>query len=300
MFSRKSFLFVFSLLFLCFGIVSCSREIAHKQKEAREHFDKRQYEKAVQVLETISPGKRNPNISLLLGKSYSALFEFSKADRILKEMLSRYPSSKDSLIRTYLEIADKFRRRKREDLSVRVYLSILEVESDYNIGNGFYTLGHYFYLRNDIVRARTFLENGVLNIKDRKTLTRAKIELMDIYEQLGMLKEAFDLSGNDESGDIIFRRGKVSYSLAKDFFSKNHFDSALAYCESIIQIKSPKMLLDDTYFLMGEIYSEEGCYRDALKCYKEVVKLDKFENSDIASIARKKIDILSRLYKEEM
>jgi len=297
---RKVFFLASSAMLVCVGIFGCSRGITLKTKQAQEHFEKRQYKKAIEILETVKPGRRTPSIDILLGKSYSALFEFNKANIILKEMLGRYPSSKDSLIKTYMEIARRFERRKRNDLSVKVYLSLLEVENDYNIGNGFYTLGHFYYLRNDVTKARQFFEKGVVNIIDRKILTKTKSELIDIYEKQGMLKEAFDISLDDPSGEIIFRRGKISYSLAKNFFSKNDFDSALAYCESVVKIKSPKTLLDDTYFLMGEIYSEEGYYTDAIKYYKEVVKLDKYGNNEIAAVARKKIDILTRLHKEGM
>ena len=281
------------VIFLLFA--GCNRDVKKKGKEAREHFKNAEYSKVIEVLETIKPSRRTASLDLLLGKSYSVLFEFEKTDHIFRNTYRKHPSFKDSILVTYMEIADRFERRKRVDLAVKVYSSLHEIESEYNIDKGFYTLGHFYYARNDLIQAKGFFERGINNISDSRVLTKTKIELMDIYENLGMLKAAIEISDNESSTEIIYRRGKMSYELAKEFFSEREFDSALVYCEFVLEINTPKTLIDDTYYLQGEIYSARGSYNDALKCYREVVKMDRFGNNEIASMARRKIEVLTQL-----
>ncbi len=290
---KKNFNLIIYLIIAFFSLTGCYGEIANKGKKAREYFANCQYKRVIETLETIKPSRRTANIDFLLGKSYIALFEFDKADQIFKNLFKRYPTFKDSLITAYLYTAERFEKRKRIDLAVKAYTSLLGIESEYNLGKGFYTMGHYYYSRNDLIKAKEFFERGIDNITDKRTLTKAKIELMDIYETIGMFKEAVEVSGSDINPDILYRKGKLSYKLAKDFFSLKELDSALVYCEKIIEINSPKILVDDTYFLMGEIYSEIGNYSNAVQCYREVVKLDRFQKSKIALLAKKKIEVLT-------
>lgn len=296
---KNIFHFTIFTVILFLYLVGCNREAAIKGKQAREYFNNQEYNKVIEILETIKPSRRTATVSLLLGKSYSAIFEFDKADHIFMNIFKRYPYLKDSLVTAYISIADRFEKRKRTDLAVKAYRSLLNIESEYNLDNGFYTLGHYYYIRNDLEEAMNFFEKGIDNITEPHILAKVKTELMDIYDTVGMLKKAIEISVDDSSSDIIYRRGKISYKLAKDLFAGKEFDSALVYCKNIIEINSPKTLIDDTYFLMGEIYSACGNYNNALRCYREVVKLDRFRNSEIASLARKKIGVLTQLRKGE-
>ena len=197
----------------------------------------------------------------------------------------------------YLLMAERFEKRKRTDLAIMAYTSLLELESEYNIGNGFYILGYHYVETNDLAKAMLFFEKAVEHITDKRLLTKSKIELIDIYEVVGQYREAIEISLEDPSTDIVFRRGKLSYLYARSLFSKKEFDSALTYCESIIVINSPRSLIDDTYFLMGEIFSANNNYKQAVKCYKEVVKMDKFGNNELAALARKKIEVMTRFKK---
>jgi tetratricopeptide (TPR) repeat protein len=142
-----------------------------------------------------------------------------------------------------------------------------------------------------------FFEKAVEHVTDKRLLTKSKIELIDIYEIVGRYREAIEISLEDPSTDIVFRRGKMSFLYAQSLFSKKEYDSALAYCESIIVLNTPRSIIDDTYFLMGEIFSADNNYKQAVRCYKEVVKLDKYGNSELAAMARKKIEVMTRFNK---
>ncbi|TET24279.1 MAG: tetratricopeptide repeat protein [Candidatus Cloacimonadota bacterium] len=290
----KYFSFLLCCLFGFMMIAGCSSESAVKLKRAQEHFDNSEYISVIRILETINPVKRGSRVNLLLGKAYAVQFEFEKADHVLKSAFEQFPSTKDSLIAAYLTMAKRFEKRKRVDLAIKAYLSLLGIESEYNIGNGFYVLGHHYYESNDLARAMQFFEKGIETISDPRILRKTKIELIDIYELVGKLKEAIEISANDPSTDIIFRRGKLSFQYAKSLFSAKEFDSALAYCESVIIINAPQTIIDDTYFLMGEIHASNNDYKNAIRCYKEVMKFDKFENNKLAAIAKKKIAVLTR------
>lgn len=275
----------------------CNREARVKIARAREHMEKREYGRAVETLETISPSRRTANVNLLLAEVYGIRFEFEKADHALRTTYERFPARKDTVLSAYLSLAERFEKRKRTDLAILAYTSLLELESEYNIGNGFYLLGHHYVETNDLAKAMLYFEKAVEYVTDKRTLTRSKIELIDIYEGVGRYREAIEISLDDQSTDIVFRRGKLSFLYAQALFSKKEFDSALAYCESIIVINSPRSLIDDTYFLMGEIFSADNNYKEAVKCYREVVKLDKFGNSELAAMARKKIEVMTRFEK---
>jgi tetratricopeptide (TPR) repeat protein len=292
---RKRVLLVVSFtLVIAITITACGIEVKRKERKAREYFKKNQYRKVVEILNTIPQEKRPVSVSILLGKAYCIQFEFEKGDQAFRSSCERYPAAKDTILHAYILMAERFNKRKREDLAIKAYTSILEMESEFNIENGFYTLGHFYLSRNDLLRAMEMYEKGVETISDERILRETKVELMDVYEELGKLKKAIEISAEDLSKDIIYRRGKISYKLAKDFFAEKVYDSALIYCESLLVISTPRPLIDDTYFLMGEIYSSQGNYTDAVKYYKEVLKLDRFGNSELAAIAKKKVEILTQ------
>jgi tetratricopeptide (TPR) repeat protein len=286
-----SYLFIGVVVLLCTG---CNREARVKIHRAQEYMEKHEYGRAAETLETINPSRRTANVNLLLGKIYGIRFEFEKADHALQTTYDRFPAYRDSVLSTYRSIAERFVARKRTDLAILAYTSLLDLESEYNIGDGFYILGHHYVETNDLAKAMLFLEKAVAHVNDRRMLTKSKIELIDIYEVVGRYPEAIELALEEESTELVFRRGKLSYLYAQSLFSKREYDSALAYCESIIVIQSPRSLIDDTYFLMGEIFSANNNYLQAVKCYKEVVKMDKFGNSELAEMARKKIEVMSR------
>lgn len=290
---RDYFLLIILFLFLFFS--GCNLALRSKEKKAKESFKNHKYSDAIDILETIEPEKRSVDINILLGRSYGAIFEFDKADRIFKQTLKQNPSVKESLLVVYMNIARRFEKRKRTNLAVNAYNSLLQIESDYNIESGFYTLGHYHFLQNNLPEAKKYLEKGIRGITETGLLTKTKIELMDVYETLGMFDKAFEISVDETSKDINYRRGNISFKLAKELFARENFDSALVYCESILVINTPKTIIDDTYFLMGDIYSERGNYSKALKCYKKVVKLDKYGKNRVASMARKKIEAIEQL-----
>jgi tetratricopeptide (TPR) repeat protein len=291
--SRNYFLVIIVFLFLFFS--GCNLAIRGKEKKARESFKNHKYSEAIDVLETINPEKRTININILLGRAYGAIFEFEKADCIFKQTLKRNPSVKESLLVVYMSVAHRYEKRKRIDLAIEAYNSLLQIENEYNIESGFYILGHYYFLQNNLPEAMKYLEKGIQSISEPDLLKKTKIELMDVYETLGIFDKAFEISADETSKDINYRRGKISFKLAKKLFSKEQFDSALVYCESILVINTPKTLIDDTYFLMGDIYSERGNYSKALKCYKQVIKLDRYGKNRVALVARRKIEAIEQL-----
>jgi len=288
----KKFLLL-SLIFVSFVLFACDREIVKKEKEARTYFDKKQFSKVIEMIEPIKPSRRGPRLSLILGKSYGELMEFNKANLIFNTIAKRYPSYKDSLITVYLLLAKKFEKRKRNDIAVKSYNAILSLEGEYNIGDGFYTMGHYYYALNNVEKAREFFEKGIENITNANILKKARSELMSLYESLGMYKKAVDVSDGDSSTDILYKKGEIEYKLAKELFSRESFDSALVYCQDIIVINTPKTLIDDAYFLSGEIYSSIGDYKSALASYKKVIRLDMYRNTPIASLAKERIKALN-------
>jgi tetratricopeptide (TPR) repeat protein len=272
----------------------CNREAAVKLRRAQRHIEQNEYARAIEILETINPSNRTARVNLMLGRAYANQFEFEKADHALRSTCERFPAFKDSVLATFLSMAERFEKRKRTDLAIRAYSSLLDLESEYNIEKGFYTLGHYYVETNDLARAMIFLEKAVAHVTDKALLTRSKVELIDIYESLGRYREAIDLSLDDPSTDIVFRRGKLSYLYAQSLFSKREFDSALAYCESVLVINTPRSIIDDTYYLMGEIFSANNNFKKAVECYREVVKMDKFGKSQLAVLARKKIEAMDK------
>ncbi len=276
---------------------ACNREARVKMRRAQEHIEKHEYGRAVETLETIEPSRRTPGVNLLLAEVHALRFEFEQADHVLRATYERFPACKDTVLVSYLLMAERFQQRKRTDLAIRAYAALLDLENEYNIQDGFYILGHHYAETNDLAKAMLFFEKAVEHVADKRLLAKSKIELMDIYESMGKYREAITLSLDDTSTDIVFRRGKLSFLYAQDLFSKKEYDSALAYCESVIVINTPRSLIDDTYFLMGEIFTADNNYSEAVKCYREVVKMDKFGNNELAAYARKKIEAMSRFHK---
>ena len=96
-----------------------------------------------------------------------------------------------------------------------------------------------------------------------------------------------------EDAELQFILGETYYNLGRHYKEMDMPDSALYYLNLLIQFGTPKIYLDDAYFLKGQIYYEMGEREKALESFYKVLTIAP-PRSAIARRAREMINEIEK------
>lgn len=80
--------------------------------------------------------------------------------------------------------------------------------------------------------------------------------------------------------------GRVAYQLAESGWKAGDAGSALGYIEEVLAFGQPPFLMDEAWFLRGEILAEQGQTREALTAFEQVLSLNPSGQGRIVEEAR--------------
>ncbi|MEA1996670.1 MAG: tetratricopeptide repeat protein, partial [Gemmatimonadota bacterium] len=87
-----------------------------------------------------------------------------------------------------------------------------------------------------------------------------------------------------------WHRGLCCYPLAQKLFEDGEIEQAFYYLDEVISAGQPQHLVDDAYFLRGEILLSQNFPDEAKEAFSQVVKLNRvYWKEKIAEQARKRI-----------
>ena len=158
-------------------------------------------------------------------------------------------------------------------------------------------VGDVYAKRGDYPQAaRLYLE-----VQDEEFLQIARKKALSVLLKGEMLDEAMHVAeeamADRPDEETMYLYGEVAYKIAKRFYDQGSFRRALLYAEKVISVKKPPLLVDDAYFLCGEINFALKDYKTAEDCYKKVLSLDPYRQSPLTAKAKDRLKALRRVRK---
>jgi tetratricopeptide (TPR) repeat protein len=237
-----------------------------------------------------------------IGKVYVKKGDFFQA----KKYFDRYFSTVNSepspeVLLDYLQIAVERGKAGDNGTMVRALEEILAVDPSYSLGKYYFDLGEYYYQQSDFHKAVSYFLRAVPLEVQVDHRDEYLFHLALSYEKLLDYANAFlyfdqylaQYPQGSQVEQARWHRGSCCFPLARDFFDRGELDQAASYLDRIISSGQPQNLLDDAWYLRGEIFLAQERPEEARNAFQEVLKLNRYYWKErIADQARRQINEL--------
>ncbi len=282
----KIYLFFISLLL----ITSCRRESNYAK--AFEYYHSLRPTRALILLEN----SQNPKEIYLQGEIYLNLNDPRRALKSFDRLIDTDPRWKAKTLKKLLQAGNEAAEKGKDFTAVTIYLKILEFEPDFDMEEKNILMGNWFFDSRDYQQSIDYYIKGMkyksLDSDLRLKLAQCYINTDDLVSAYDVLKEATkELS----SWRLRYWLGKTSFKLAEKRIKEGNYDSAELYLKELITLGMPKVLIDDAYFLLGDIKLSQEEYTDASGYYDKVLELNKFAKPKIRREAEEALEIIKNM-----
>jgi len=282
----KIYLFFISLLL----ITSCRRESNYAK--AFEYYHSLRPTRALILLEN----SQNPKEIYLQGEIYLNLNDPRRALKSFDRLIDTDPRWKAKTLKKLLQAGNEAAEKGKDFTAVTIYLKILEFEPDFDMEEKNILMGNWFFDSRDYEQSIDYYIKGMkyksLDSDLRLKLAQCYINTDDLVSAYDVLKEATkELS----SWRLRYWLGKTSFKLAEKRIKEGNYDSAELYLKELITLGMPKVLIDDAYFLLGDIKLSQEEYTDASGYYDKVLELNKFAKPKIRREAEEALEIIKNM-----
>lgn len=242
---------------------------------------------------------KNSNIPreiYLEGSIYLQLNDPRRAIKAFNRLIEIDPGWKQSVLLELEKSADETITRGMDFAAIMMLEKILEYNPEFELGVKNFFLGNWYFDSRNYDRAIDFYEAGLLydslNIDALFKLAQCFIHEEELLSAYQTLKRGVEIHNHWR---FKYWLGKVSFMLAKKRFGEGNYSSAELYLAQIIWLNLPKVLVDDAYFLLGDIRLAQEKYKEAKSYYERVLKINKFAKPKIVRDAEERLKILKSM-----
>lgn len=280
------------LLVLCACVSRAERE---KLRQAQILVSRRQYGAAIAALESFKDVRRLP-VQYTLALAYLGRNQFPEAAYRFGIVTSLNPAYRDSVSAHY--------RRKAQNLAriqdrMRALYCLSQAQAlTPDLGEDFFLLADLYQQNGEYGLAAASYEQGLLAAPGSRSRRDAYEDLINCYRQLGDLRQALATAQRalgERFYDLSILYGEIAYAAAQEFFRQGELDSAQAALQRTLEVQRPTMLLDDAYFLLGEVRFQQGDYAAAETAYGNVKRVDPYERSPLIRRAEERLAVIARM-----
>jgi tetratricopeptide (TPR) repeat protein len=285
---KKYRLHLFFILFVL--ITSCERQSNYNK--AFEYYHSLRPTRALILLENSTI----PKEIYLQGEIYLNLNDPRRALKSFERLIDTDPRWKTKVLKKLLQAGNESSKKGKDFMAVMIYSKILEFEPEFDLHEKNILMGNWFFDSGDYEQSIDYYIKGInyeaRNEDLRLKLARCYINTNDLVSAYDVLKEAIkDLPG----WRLRYWLGKTSFDLAEKRIKEGNYDSAELYLKELISLGIPKVLIDDAYFLMGDIKLSREEYTDAANYYNKVLDLNKFAKPKIRREAEEALEIIKNM-----
>lgn len=265
---------------------------------------KSNYEKALVYYRTMKSTKallllKNsevPKEAFLEGKIYIRLNDPRRAIKAFDRLLSIDSLWKDRVVDELKKEVDKAIIKDRDFTANLMLNKILEIKPDFELKSGNFFLGDWNFDSRNYERAVDFytagLEYDSTNMNARFKLSQCYIHLDDLMKAYQTVKKGIEIH---QHWRFRYWMGKISYMLAEKRLDVGNYSSAELYLGKVISLGLPEVLVDDAYFLLGDIRFAQERYNEAKSCYKKVLRINRFAKPQIVVEARERLKMIQSM-----
>ncbi|MEA1912227.1 MAG: tetratricopeptide repeat protein [candidate division WOR-3 bacterium] len=240
-----------------------------------------------------------PREVYLEGKIYLTLNDPRRALKSFEKLIEIAPEWKEKALVDLKKAGEDANRKGKDFTAVLIYNKILEYDPDFELGMKNFLLGDWYFDSQNYDKAIEFYQAGLdydsLNVEVRLKLAQCFIHNDDLVSSYETLKKGME---TNSYWRFKYWVGKVSFQLAKKRYKEGNYNSAELYLGEVISASLPKVLVDDAYFLLGDIRLSQEKYQEAKSCYREVLKINRFAEPKIAREAKDRLRIIENMEKK--
>lgn len=238
-----------------------------------------------------------PKEIYLQGEIYLNLNDPRRALKSFERLIDTDPRWKTKVLKKLLQAGNEASKKGKDFTAVKIYSKILEFEGEFDLQEKNMLMGDWFFDSRDYEQSIDYYIKGIKHhTRDedlRLRLAQCYINTNDLVSAYDVLKEATkELS---RSWRLRYWLGKTSFKLAEKRIREGNYDSAELYLKELISLGMPKVLIDDAYFLLGDIKLSQENYTDAADYYNKVLDLNKFAKPKIRREAEEALEIIKNM-----
>jgi tetratricopeptide (TPR) repeat protein len=284
-------LFILPLL-----ISGCRRESNYIK--ASEYYHSLRPTRALILLENSTI----PKEIYLQAEIYLNLNDPRRALKSFDKLIDIDPQWKTKVLKRLLQEGNDASKKRKDFTAVTIYSKILEFEPDFDLREKNILMGNWFFDSREYEKSIDFYIKGIKydpnNANLRLKLAQCYININDLVSAYDVLKEATKELTNwrlTSNWRLTYWLGKISFKLAEKRLEEGNYDSAELYLQELISLGTPEVLIDDAYFLMGDIKLSQEKYKEAVYCYNKVLDLNKFAKPKIRREAEEALQIIKNM-----
>ncbi len=228
---------------------------------------------------------------------------------IKEETLKTY--EKDSIINLFDMLTQKLWDDGMGSRAIKNWAYLLKYVPTLNIGRGFYPLAMESlkvikeefpsYEASLSTKEKERVERTLFYLMNALSMTKNRIVRMDLYNGIvDLLIRLHDYNralvwinkGMADIGDnsgLRVKKGIMLFQLIEKSLMKENESKALEYTSLFIANGTPQNLLDDVYYIRGELFYKKGLLKQAQSAYQQVVKMHLYDSDFLKTKAQQRL-----------
>jgi tetratricopeptide (TPR) repeat protein len=184
----------------------------------------------------------------------------------------------------YYELGESRKQKGDTDSAIKAFAKVLELDPSYDLGKNFFYLGDYYFERGKFNECINAYQKATLEFPDSPKAKQAHFRMAKSYLESGNYKAALDEAQNflglyekldiTTQTEIKWIKGQAAYNLAERALEEKNYETAVSYARMVINTGVPKVLIDDSYFILGDSYLGLEQISDAKDAYNHVLRLN--------------------------
>ncbi len=216
-----------------------------------------------------------------LAHGYARLGRLNEATEYYSRLLARDSSFADQAIADFLRMARQARERDDRARVARALEQVEAIRSGAVPDDLALPFARYYYELGDYANALPFYLSVVAASPDSVD-PLVDYELARSYKELGECNRALrhfrtfleTRRRGETAADARWHAGQCAYRLAEEAQLDGRPEEALEMLDLVIGLGSPQALLDDAWFVRGELLFGLGRFEDAVAAYERVLELN--------------------------
>lgn len=287
----------YTLIFVLFLAIGCQSTAYEYVRRGIQHYRHQEYEAAANEFRmAIRYEPQNAVYHLSLGMACIQQNDLKNANIAFTKCLDLNPEYKVAVLNGLQNIVAT-NHEKKPALAIMSLIRIFELDSTLDVGADGYLAGGHYFAQKQYEKTILYLKPALQAMPDDRRAALARFQVAQAYQALNddinafqtyltIESEALDRRTRDE---FTLQFGQLCFDFATKLAADKNYPIARGVLTQLILLQQPATLLDDAYYLQGEILFNLGQPALAMPSFQKVIDLDPYQRTRLAISAKEKI-----------